>query len=153
MLKIVPFFCLKGDVNIFLLSSNLSLFFTFYRFLSSLSSFLHLSASPFLYCPFFCLYIFFIFKFLFFCLFRAAPVTHGGSQARGPIRPVASSLLPGPQQCGIQAESATYTTAHINAGSLTHWARSEIEPATSLFLVGFVNHCAMMGTPPVSFLN
>ena len=29
---------------------------------------------------------------------------------------------PEPQQCGIQAASATYTTAHGNTGSLTHWA-------------------------------
>ena len=35
--------------------------------------------------------------------------------------------------------SATYTTAHGNAGSLTHWARPGIEPATSWFLVRFVS--------------
>ena len=29
----------------------------------------------------------------------------------------------GPQQCKIQATSGTYTTAHGNAGSLTHLAR------------------------------
>ena len=34
---------------------------------------------------------------------------------------------------------ATYTTAHGNAGSLTHKARSGIEPATSWFLVRFVS--------------
>jgi len=53
---------------------------------------------------------------------------------------------PQPQQCGIQAASATYTTAHSNTGSLTHWARPGIEPATSWFLVRFVNHCATKGT-------
>ena len=31
------------------------------------------------------------FFFLSFCLFRAAPVAYGGSQARGPIRAVATS--------------------------------------------------------------
>lgn len=31
--------------------------------------------------------------------------------------------------------------------SLTHWARPEIEPTTSWFLVGFINHWTMMGTP------
>ena len=41
----------------------------------------------------------------------------------------------------------TYTTTHGNAGSLTHWAGPGIEPATSCFLVGFVNHWAMTGTP------
>ena len=44
-----------------------------------------------------------------------------------------------PQQCGIQAMSATYTAAHGNAGSLTHWARPGIEPASSLILVRFVS--------------
>ena len=55
--------------------------------------------------------------------------------------------VPQPQQCGIWATSATYTTAHGNAGSLTHRARAGIEPATSWFLVGFVNHWATIETP------
>jgi len=54
---------------------------------------------------------------------------------------------PQPQQCGIQATSVTYTTAHGNAGSLTHRARPGIKPATSWFLVRFFNHCATTGTP------
>ena len=33
----------------------------------------------------------------------------------------------------------TYTTAHGNAGSLTHWVRPGIKPATSWFLCGFVS--------------
>ena len=56
--------------------------------------------------------------------------------------------MPEPQQCGIRAESETYTTAHGNAGSLTRWARPGIKPETSSFLVGFVNHWATTGTPP-----
>ena len=60
---------------------------------------------------------------------------------------------PEPQQHGIQALSATYTTAHGNAGSPSHWARPGIEPSTSCFLVGFINHCAMTGTPAIVFLN
>ena len=45
-----------------------------------------------------------------------------------------------PQQCQIRAVSATYTTAHGNAGSLTHWSRPGItEPETSWFPVGFVS--------------
>ena len=59
--------------------------------------------------------------------------------------------MPKPQQCGIRATSVTYTTAHRNAGSLTHWARPGIEPATFWFLVGFVNHCATMGSPSMTF--
>ena len=42
-------------------------------------------------------------------------------------------------QCWIQVASATYTTAHSNTRSLTHWARPGIGPATSWFLVGFVS--------------
>jgi len=60
--------------------------------------------------------------------------------------------MPEPQQRGIQATSATYPTAHSNAGSLTHWARPGIKPETSWFLVRFVNHCAMKWTP-LFFLN
>ena len=41
----------------------------------------------------------------------------------------------------------TYTTTHGNAGLLTHWARAGTEPATSWFLVGFVNHWSTLGTP------
>ena len=55
--------------------------------------------------------------------------------------------MPEPQQRQILDESVTYTTAHSNARSLTHGARPGIEPATSWFLVGFVNHWAMVGTP------
>ena len=43
---------------------------------------------------------------------------------------------PQPLQRRIRATSAIYTTAHGNAGSLTHWARPGIEPASSWFLVG-----------------
>ena len=38
---------------------------------------------------------------------------------------------------GIWASSATYTTAHSNARSLTHWVRPGIKPASSWILVGF----------------
>ena len=57
--------------------------------------------------------------------------------------------MPEPQQHGIGAVSANYTTAHSNAGLLTHWAGTETE--TSWFLVGFINHCTMMGTPGMYF--
>ena len=54
----------------------------------------------------------------FFCLFvfsRATPMAYGGSQARGPIRAVATNIRQSPQQPGMQAASATYTTAHGNS--------------------------------------
>ena len=65
----------------------------------------------------------FLYFFFFFCLFAiswAAPSAYRGSQARGLIGAVAAGRTPGPQQRGIQAVSATYTTAHGNSGSLTH---------------------------------
>ena len=45
-----------------------------------------------------------IFNFLFFCLFRAAPMAYGGSQARGLMGAVASGLC----------------HSHRNAGSKPH---------------------------------
>ena len=39
----------------------------------------------------------------------------------------------------IQTASTTYTTAHGNTGSWTHWVRPGIEPATSWFLVRFIS--------------
>ena len=69
------------------------------------------------------IFIHFYFYFYFFCLFAiswAAPAAYGGSQARGLTGAVAASLKPEPQQRGIRAAFATYTTAHGNAGSLTH---------------------------------
>ena len=58
--------------------------------------------------------------------------------ARGWIRTAAASLHHSHQH-RIRATSATYTTAHSNAGSLTHWAGPGIEPATSWFLVRFLS--------------
>ena len=55
--------------------------------------------------------------------------------------------MPQPQQCGIWTTSATYTTAHGNSRSLTHWVRPGIEPMASWMLVRFVNHWAMIRTP------
>ena len=59
---------------------------------------------------------------------------------------------PQPQQWGIRAVSMSYTTAHGNAGSSTHWERPGIEPVSSRILVGFVNHWATTVTPSFLFL-
>ena len=42
---------------------------------------------------------------------------------------------------GVESELKlpAYTTAHGNAGSLTHWVRPGIEPEASWFLVGFIS--------------
>ena len=47
--------------------------------------------------------------------------------------------MPQPEQCQIQATSATYTPAHGNIRSLTHWVRLGIKSVISWFLVGFVS--------------
>ena len=52
-----------------------------------------------------------------------------------------------PQQHEIWASCVTYTTAHGNAGSLTHWVRPGIEPVSSWMLVRSANRSAMTGTP------
>ena len=57
-----------------------------------------------------------MFYLFIYCLFRAAPTAYGGSQVRGQIRAVATCL----HHSHSNARSATYTTAHGNAGSLTH---------------------------------
>ena len=59
--------------------------------------------------------------FFSFCIFRGTPAAFGSSQARGRIGVVAPPMPTAqPQQCGIQATSATYTTAHDNARYLIH---------------------------------
>ena len=59
---------------------------------------------------------------------------------------------PQPQPPRIQTTSATYTTAHSNAGSF-HRASPGIEPTSSWILVRFVNHWATMGTPTAIILG
>ena len=56
--------------------------------------------------------------------------------------------MPQPRQSQIQTMGATYTAAHSNARSLTHWARPGTEPTSSWILVRFVKYWATMGTPP-----
>ena len=53
--------------------------------------------------------------FIFYFCFLGPPVAFGSSQGRDQI-----GATPQPQPCQIQVESATYTTACGNAGSLTH---------------------------------
>ena len=59
--------------------------------------------------------------FIFLVLFLGdTPAAHGSSQARGGITATAASLRYSYSNCGIPATSATYTTAHGYARSLTH---------------------------------
>ena len=65
------------------------------------------------------LFFFFFFVFLSFCLFRAAHVAYGGSQARSPIRATGAGLH---QSHGKQDRShfCDLHHSHSNARSLTH---------------------------------
>ena len=54
-----------------------------------------------------------------------------------PLAYASATATPDPQQLQIQAISATYNTARGNARPLTHWARPEVKPASSWFLVRF----------------
>ena len=81
---------------------------------------------------------YFKYSYLFFSFFRATPAACRSSQTRGLIRAAAASLHHKPQQYRIRVTSVTYTTAHSNAGSLTHWVEPGIEPAFSWLLIRFV---------------
>ena len=78
----------------------------------------------------------FFLSFLFF--FRAAPMAYGSPQVKSQNQDCICQPTPQSQQCRIQAASATYTIAHRNTGSLTHWARPGIKPLSSWIEVGFV---------------
>ena len=85
--------------------------------------------------------------FFFFCLFRAASVAHGSSQARGLITATAAGLCLSHSNTG--SEPCLWSAAHGNTRSLTHWARPGIEPVSSWILVRFVNH----GNSRIFFFN
>ena len=88
-----------------------------------------------------------------FFLFRAVLAAHGGSQARGRMGAVATSLHHSSRQLGIQAASSTYISAHGIDESLTHWARPGIEPASSWILVGFVTAQPPRELPEIDFFR
>ena len=94
-----------------------------------------------------CLFSSFFSFFFVFLPFLGPLPWHMEVPRLGSNRSCSHRPTPEPQQHQIQAASVTHTTAHGSAGSLTHRARPGIEPATSWFLVGFVNHGATTGTP------
>ena len=83
-----------------------------------------------------------------FCLFLSCSCGNiWRFPGKGSNRSCRRRPTPEPQQRRIWATSATHTTAHGNAGSLTHWTRPGNEPTMSWFLVRCVNLCSTMGTP------
>ena len=87
--------------------------------------------------------------FFFSLLFRAALVACGSfSNQSCSCRPTPQS-----QQLGIQVSSTTSTTTQGNAGSLTHWVRPGMEPASS-WNTSQVHYCwATTGTLPLFLAN
>ena len=75
-------------------------------------------------------------------LYRAVHTAYGGSQARGLIRTAAAGLHQSHSNAGSEPSLQSTPQAHGNDGSLTHWGRPGINPETSWFLLGFVNHWA-----------
>ena len=83
----------------------------------------------------------------FFSLFRTTPVAYGISQARDQIGATAIGLHHSHSNARSEVCLQPYTTAHSNAGSLTHWSRPGIEPASSVD-ASWIRYCwAMMETP------
>ena len=91
--------------------------------------------------------------FLVFSVLLGLQLPHMKVPRLGVQRSCSHWPTPEPQQGQIQAVSVTYTTAHGNTGSLTHWARPGIKPTISWFLVRFVNYCATTGTPVIELFN
>ena len=85
-------------------------------------------------------------SFFFFFFLRAIAMAYGSFQARSQIRPVAAAT-PWQQQLGIPAASATYSTAHGNAGSLAHLSKARDQ--TCIFMdTSWIHFCwAMIRTP------
>ena len=91
-------------------------------------------------------------SFLFVCFFRAEPMAYGSSQARGRIQAAAGGLHHSHSDARSKPTSVTYTTAHGNTGSLTHWARPGIKPESSRILVRFISTAPQWELPGWSSL-
>ena len=74
-----------------------------------------------------------------FLLFRAPPVSYGGSQASGPTAATAASLHHSHSNMAFGVMSVNYITAHGNTRSLTHSVRPGIKPTSSWLLVRLIS--------------
>ena len=87
--------------------------------------------------------------------FRAAPVAHRGNLARGvELEPAAASLYHSHSNMG--SNSRLQPTPQLRQHQILNplnKARDRTRTATSWFLVGFIYHCAMTGTPKFWFLS
>ena len=81
---------------------------------------------------------FFFFFFFFFFVFLGLHLLHMEVPSWGSNQSCSFWPQPQPQHRQIQAASVTYTTAHGNTVSLTHWGTPGIEPTSSGIRVRFV---------------
>ena len=128
-------------------SPHFSFWFSIIKQMLNVLFHLYLLQNEFLLAVFVCLFV------LSFCHFLGRSRGIWSFPGLGSNQSCSCQPTPEPQQLGIRAMSATYTTAHSNVGSLTHWARPGIEPTTSWFLVRFVNHWVTTGTPRALFFK
>ena len=77
--------------------------------------------------------------FFFLFIFLGTQLQHMEVPRLGSNQSCSRWPIPQPQWREIRAKSSTYTTAHGNTRSLTHWARPGFEPASSWILVRFVS--------------
>ena len=89
-------------------------------------------------------FLFFELFWFFFFFLRLHPRHMKVPRLRVELEPLLQ-----PQQLRIPAPSVTYTAAHGNKGSPTHWARPGIEPASLEILVGFVSAAPQWELPNV----
>ena len=90
--------------------------------------------------PLDCYHIFHLGQLLLLFVFsRAAPVAYGGSQASGPVGAVAPGLCQSHSNVGskLRLQPTPQLTATLDPYPLS---KARDEPATSWFLVAFVNH-------------
>ena len=92
------------------------------------------------------------FIYLFICLFICLFIWGPYPQHMEVPRPVVKSELQLPQH-QIRAASPTYTTAHGNAGSLTHWVGPGIKSVSSWILVKFITAESQRGLLPQLLLD
>ena len=79
---------------------------------------------------------------LSFAFSGAAPVAYGSSQARGQIGAYTRATATQDPSCIRDLHHSSQQRRILNLLS-----KVRVEPATSWFAVGFVNHCTMTGTP------
>ena len=122
--------------------------FQLYIYINILFIYIYINIYIYKYLIYIYIYINILFIYIYiYIYFRVTLLAYGCSQARGPIGTVTASLCQ--SHSNGESKPCLWPTPQLNGNvrSLTHWARPGMEPATSWFLEGFVNHCTTTGTP------